>query len=170
MRTVAFASSAPCWRAVAQGLNLHGTCLNRACVAFEKEVIAPIGLEPFNIIAQQASCPMWKCAIAARTCGFHNCEWRFKGVKAKAGVHVASAWETRPSQDAYNLFDDDDSNMALWRSLVLVVQARSSSQTCALCKGDADGERTPCGLVWIDSSATRRAIGATCPECHVSID
>ncbi|EQC31027.1 hypothetical protein SDRG_11214 [Saprolegnia diclina VS20] len=175
--TVTFSLSAPRWRAVGQGLNLHGTCLNRACVAYTKEVIAPIGLRPFNVIAQRAYCPMCRHSIVARTCGFYKCKWRYEGVKSESGVYVASPWKTLPSQKAYILFDDGECNLSFWRSLALIAQAPSKVRTCVLCNTRDAIERRGCGhmhlhcaKLWIENSAARRVIDAICPHCHKSIN
>ncbi|KDO18542.1 hypothetical protein SPRG_16091 [Saprolegnia parasitica CBS 223.65] len=170
LHTARISSSAPSWRTIKRGLNIHGKCTNEACKAYGKEVIAPVNFKAFNILAHSA------LAVVRLL----ECEWRFEGIKAGSDMHMASGWKSLPTTGGYHVFDGDDSNMVLWRALVLLVKPLRDEPKCALCK-DAIGEtklerKTTCGHMhrgcvdaWIAGSMQRLSVGANCPECHTSV-
>ena len=71
----------PDWRAVGKGINLHGICLNKNCVAKGKQVISHIKSREYNIINEgfMGICPMCKKHYDLDTCSFYKCDYKVEG-------------------------------------------------------------------------------------------
>ena len=74
----------PDWRGASRGLCVEGTCQNKKCLAFGKNVIMNQGLGDFDLImdAYKCKCPMCESNVEPMTCAFVNCEFTWIGTKA----------------------------------------------------------------------------------------
>ena len=63
----------PDWLIVKYGLNIIGTCLNKACAAYQQEVIDPQGMATFVLTHSKCACPECGIQIQPETCGFYEC-------------------------------------------------------------------------------------------------
>merc|ERR1712166_1612350 len=74
----------PDWRAAGRGLCVEGTCQNKKCPAFAKNVIMNQGFGDFDLImdAYKCKCPMCETNVEPMTCAFVNCEFTWIGTKA----------------------------------------------------------------------------------------
>lgn len=139
LKSIGFSDEAPFWRTSAPGLNVEGTCMNPACQAHGKVVIARKGFVSWSLTAERANCPMCNDWIAPRTCAFTSCAWIYDGCKTGPGgtlEDVAGEW-TEASSDKYHRFEEED-NQAQWNMLVLTARAAFSTkpsvpQPCSVC-------------------------------------
>ena len=71
----------PKWRTVGKGINLHGICLNKNCVANGKEVTRHIKSKEYNIINEgfMGICPMCNKHFDLDTCSFYKCDYKVEG-------------------------------------------------------------------------------------------
>ena len=71
----------PDWRTVGKGINLHGICLNKNCVAKGKQVINHIDAKEYNIINEgfMGICPMCEKHFDLDTCSFYKCDYKVIG-------------------------------------------------------------------------------------------
>ncbi|CAF1435057.1 unnamed protein product [Adineta steineri] len=107
------------------GICVEGLCSNPFCQAFNQQVIIPIGLTKFDVVASTSTlCPMCKKYVAPNACGFTNCRWRWYGKRqenGKAPRDCSGDWQH--ADDAYHYFDGDSiGTNERWRQLVLEAQ------------------------------------------------
>ena len=69
------------WRAVGKGINLHGICLNKSCIAKGKQVINHINSNEYDIHSEgfMGKCPMCNKYIDLDTCSFYYCDYQVEG-------------------------------------------------------------------------------------------
>ncbi|KAH9194276.1 hypothetical protein AeNC1_003752 [Aphanomyces euteiches] len=169
----------PTWRTICHGLNIEGNCLNRQCQAFGKLVIAPILMNPFNLLSHSMKCPICRAHVTPITCGFYKCRWRFEGVKAPSMMQMCSAWSVADG-DKYHRFSSDECNLVEWESL-LIIPMPLGNDSCAVCY-DSLSRHTllhhpPCNhkvhatclKAW-----TKRCLSmhrtVACPTCHAVLE
>ena len=115
MMTGKFSDTAPKWRKVNSGINIHGICHNRECVAYKQEVIYMGGLSNWGV-DDTCSCPMCYKQAEKRTCGFYKCQWKVDGMKAD-GTIVNKKWSSIENEYKYY----DDNSIVEWKRLVFSV-------------------------------------------------
>jgi hypothetical protein len=118
-----FSNKAPKWRIVNKGLNIHGSCLNSSCPAYDEEVICPQEFGVFDLILDSSStnCPMCRFGVYPETCGFTNCNYIVLGTKIENGnlvPFVQNKWVT--VGDFYRYFDSDVAGAVEWKSLKIL--------------------------------------------------
>lgn len=110
-----FANTAPEWRRVKSGINIHGICRNRECEAYKQEVIYMRGINNWGVDGT-CSCPMCYKQAEKRTCGFYKCQWKVDGLK-EDGTIVNKKWSSTGNDYKYY----DDKNIVEWKRLVFSV-------------------------------------------------
>src|SRR5579872_3619977 len=136
MHTGKFSSTAPKWRKVNDGINIHGICHNIRCEARKQEVICMKGLYDWSI-NDECRCPMCREKIETRTCGFYKCQWKVDGLKAD-GTIVGKKWSS--IEDEYKYYDDSD--IVDWKCLVFSICRLSDSvynTECPICLESVSG-------------------------------
>lgn len=136
MLTGKFSSSAPKWRKVNDGINIHGICHNKQCEARKQEVICMTGIYNWSI-NNNCTCPMCYKKIENRTCGFYKCQWKVDGLKAD-GTIVNKKWSS--TEDEYKYYDD--SNIIDWKHLIFSVCKLSENvynTECPICLESVGG-------------------------------
>lgn len=75
----------PFYRTVKNGMNLHGICKNKKCLAFGKEVIYMFGYGTFDLFnsddTSKIECPSCECFFPVETCSFLFCKYSYIGKK-----------------------------------------------------------------------------------------
>ena len=76
-------SEVPEWREVCNGINLFGICSNKNCVAYDKEIVAKIDDENYELTKYngQMKCPMCHNNCDCKNVGFYNCYYNYYGTK-----------------------------------------------------------------------------------------
>ena len=76
-------SEVPKWREVCNGINLFGRCEIENCVAYDKEIVAKIDDDNYDLCKNngQMNCPMCNSKCESKTVGFYNCYYNYYGVK-----------------------------------------------------------------------------------------
>ena len=97
---VAYSNSGPDWRVAHPGLNLIGYCQNKACDAYDRQVIIPKDYGAFNMSKEciMSVCPM--CKQKARdinNCGFDSSVFIFNGYTQESGEKKVSG-KTQPNK------------------------------------------------------------------------
>ena len=95
------------WLVASRGLCVEGTCQEKSCVAFGKNVIMGQGFGDFDLVldSYKCKCPMCDSNVDPMTCAFNNCTFTWSGTKAamKRGEPPikASMGENKTVGDAY---------------------------------------------------------------------
>ena len=118
----------PDYLIVKDGINLFGNCVNKNCIAYNKEVSSPFGFGTFDLIKdldqKNEKCP--KCPaceiplLKLETCGFQMCRYKYIGKKFENGKIVPVNYENTISDtDDLDYFDAGKSgeNKSLWVEL-----------------------------------------------------
>ena len=78
----------PDYLIVGKGINFFGNCLNKKCIAYNKEVSSPFGFGTFDLmkdLTDKEKCPKCpSCEIPIHkleTCGFMLCKYKYDGKK-----------------------------------------------------------------------------------------
>ena len=72
------------WRYVTHGINLYGTCENKKCEAYDKEVIdMKKNIKELDLVKENGKmiCPMCKIPCQAKTVGFYKCYYNIFALK-----------------------------------------------------------------------------------------
>ena len=101
-----YSDSAPDWRAVHPGLNLIGYCQNKACEAYDRQVVISKKYGAFNMSKEciMSVCPM--CKQKARdinNCGFDSSVFTFNGYTKESGEKKVSG---KTQEDKFLTFND----------------------------------------------------------------
>jgi hypothetical protein len=115
------------WRRTAPGICLEGICTTAACVAYQQEVIIPIGIKRFDVLldmnASTVQCPMCSNYVGIRKLAFTHCQWRWDGIKQPVPHQKPIKCNKDWSQaDDYFMFDDNIQETDTW--LQLIVEAK----------------------------------------------
>jgi hypothetical protein len=120
------------WRRTAPGICLEGICTNKDCVAYQQEVIIPIGFKKFDVLldmnATTVRCPMCSNYVGIQKLGFNYCQWRWHGIKQlvphQAPIQCSEDWS---QTDDYSSFGDNIPHGTItW--LQLIIEAKPHSQ------------------------------------------
>lgn len=159
-----FSESAPKWRHVSTGLNLHGICTNKDCMANSKEVISKYGLGIFNSKSEdleKVRCPICNWLIEPTKAGFYDCLYTFIGKKKVNGnfQKVEYSKYVKAFDDRYIYFGDDKNKESLpeWKDFKFITCKIGDKKEyvnftegnkCILCDNSIDGtksEKMKCG-------------------------
>ena len=91
-----FSEDAPDSRIARGGLCLEGECSNGECEAHGQMVIVNHGYEKFDLAQpnlDEKRCPLCDHAVVPITCGFTDCEWRYKGRQPGKKKLVRGRWK-----------------------------------------------------------------------------
>ncbi len=115
--------NAPEWRVCTKGLSIAGRCENEICVAYSEMVIANIGMNDFDLIADagECACPMCAEKIVPILPGFNTCYWCVKAVKHGEENEIFSSGWTRTG-DNYCTYDEHGSGSAEFSRLKIFVR------------------------------------------------
>ena len=118
----------PDYLIVKKGINFFGNCVNKNCIAYNKEVSSPFGFGTFDLMKDldpnNEKCP--KCPaceiplLKLETCGFMLCSYKYNGKKIENDGIVPVNYEKRISEpDKLDYFDagKDGENKSLWIDL-----------------------------------------------------
>ena len=118
----------PDYLTVKKGINLFGNCVNKNCIAYNKEVSSPFGFGTFDLIkdfdANSVKCP--KCPsceiplLKLETCGFMLCRYTYNGRKIENDKLVPVNYEKTISEPhKLDYFDagKNGENKSLWIDL-----------------------------------------------------
>ena len=119
-----FSKTAPEWRTVSVGLNIHGICLNTDCKAYKKEVICPIGIGIFDLILDndEIKCPVCKEKFRSISCGFRECFYTFEGTKLTNNNSLKKFQQEKIKEikNNYRYFDPKLSGVIEWKTLKII--------------------------------------------------
>jgi len=116
-----FATTAPAYCTVSQGLSFRTKCINSSCAAYNNAVFVNRGLGYFNIGREFVTLKCPQCstkAEAATNCGFYRAKWKFTGT-TQEGETIEKEGQT-DTEDYYTWKDGDD---AMWVTLEVQVDA-----------------------------------------------
>ena len=122
-KKLTFSKYAPEWRKVSKGLNLFGKCINKACEAYNEEVVYIAGINikfDFNSDKKEIKCPICSKNFIPITMGFWKCEYQIKGEKFKNGDYEdvdISGKETNGNDFEY--YDPYSTGTNYWSSLII---------------------------------------------------
>jgi hypothetical protein len=124
-----FDPKGPKWRQVTKGLNLHGTCTNKVCEAFQHIVVQQKGFGTFNLNTEcaEASCPICKTELKeVNNCGFYACKYSIEGKrKDKDGkIEKIQKNNLKAPSDKYLTFESNG-EMRSWQYLNIKVEPLS---------------------------------------------
>lgn len=118
----------PDYLTVKKGINFFGNCVNKKCIAYNKEVSSPFGFGTFDLIKDldpnNEKCP--KCPsceiplLKLETCGFMLCSYKYIGKKIENDRVVPVNYENKISEPhKLDYFDagKDGENKSLWIDL-----------------------------------------------------
>ena len=121
-----FSSFAPKWRNVVQGLNIFGKCINKKCLAYDAEVIYPVGINikfDFNSDKKEIRCPMCSKIFVAKTMGFWKCEYQIKGEKldedGDGNYQEIDINGKETKGDDFEYYDPYERKQTFWSSLTV---------------------------------------------------
>ena len=83
-----WSEEAPKWRLVTKGLGIEGMCCNPKCEAYGKMVIHNHGYRSFDLMEDQASCPLCNHSIKPEKPGFNRCLYRIRVSSNPLGLMV----------------------------------------------------------------------------------
>ena len=127
---VKFSKKAKSYRQVEKGLNIFGKCKNKNCVAFNKTVIYPTGIDigEFDIIKESHNCHCPECGsiIDPKTCGFYECSYWFTGLKweNEEGVKVDTKVMETTNKNGCDYFPIKSNGIATWIKLIAHVDEK----------------------------------------------
>lgn len=158
----AFAASGPSYRVLRPGLALGGKCTNKSCEAFGEMVCCNKGLEEFDLIRDNARCPVCEHRVLPETCYFSACKWRFVGM-LKDGTVRHAPLKDAPSTGYITCNDEAVQDQKQWKRLKLIAEPRYNTG-CAIC---AECETHPKPEQKSSLEAVAKAPGAkvVLPEC-----
>ena len=118
----------PDYLIVGKGINFFGNCLNKKCIAYNKEVSSPFGFGTFDLMKDltpdNEKCP--KCPsceiplLNLETCGFMLCKYKYDGKKIENDKVVPVHYEKTISEPhKLDYFDagKKGENKSLWIEL-----------------------------------------------------
>ena len=118
----------PDYLTVEKGINFFGNCINKNCIAHNKEVCSPFGFGTFDLMkdfdSKNEKCP--KCPaceiplLKLDTCGFMMCRYKYIGQKIENGKNVPVNYENSISDpDDLDYFDagKNGENKSVWIDL-----------------------------------------------------
>lgn len=115
---------APFYRAVKQGMNLHGICRNKKCLAFGKEVIYMFGYGTFDLFNNEDTakivCPSCECLFPVETCSFLFCKYSYFGKKIENdNIEKVEYSNVNSKKDAVDYFykGGNKENNSIWIQL-----------------------------------------------------
>ncbi|CAF2057562.1 unnamed protein product [Rotaria magnacalcarata] len=97
------------WRQTTLGICLEGICTNTDCIAYQREVIIPIGFRKFNVLTD-ATASISKCSLCSAyskvsKIGFSHCQWRYRGIKQRlSGEQPISCMDEWCDIGEYSIF------------------------------------------------------------------
>lgn len=175
LKQATLSSTGPNWRYVSTGLNIHGTCTNSKCEAYEREIINMKRITTFDI-ADKINCPQCGSSVKPETCGFMDCYWKFEGIK-EDGERVISELNHVKKDDGYLYFDKHKS--ATWNYLIITTQQSKVqeyfSDECSICLDDikVNREKLPCGHNYHSRCIEdwkNHSDKFTCPMCRYVVE
>lgn len=111
----------------APGLSLLGTCSNRQCNDYGKEVVIPIGLKNFDLLTgpdrSTSKCPMCEQYVNPSRLGFHRCQWRTYGTKQRppqAPVKFSTDWKSTNNDFLFE--GNPEEKDIIWREFKIEVK------------------------------------------------
>ena len=118
----------PDYLTVEKGINFFGNCINKNCIAHNKEVSSPFGFGTFDLMkdldSKNEKCP--KCLaceiplLKLDTCGFMMCRFKYNGQKIENGKIVPVNYENSisvPHKVDYFSAGKNGENKVLWIDL-----------------------------------------------------
>ena len=121
-----FATDAPDWRIVDQGLNVEGRCNNQECKAHNQIVWVQKGFGKFHMseITCTSVCPMCsEIVTGVKNCGFFSCRYGIEGVQIKPeGDEKVEKKDLRAPTDKLLTFKDSGDSNVEWRYLIIETQ------------------------------------------------
>ena len=118
----------PDYLTVEKGINFFGNCINKNCIAHNKEVCSPFGFGTFDLMkdldSKNEKCP--KCPaceiplLKLETCGFMMCKFKYNGQKIENGKIVPVNYENSisvPHKLDYFSAGKNGENKSVWIDL-----------------------------------------------------
>eukprot|EP01025_Chloroclados_australasicus_P060987 TRINITY_DN7911_c0_g1_i1.p1 TRINITY_DN7911_c0_g1~~TRINITY_DN7911_c0_g1_i1.p1 ORF type:complete len:322 (-),score=30.43 TRINITY_DN7911_c0_g1_i1:326-1291(-) len=171
LRKQSFLENGPRWRTATEGINVEGYCKNRKCEAYNKCVIAKIGMGQIDIVSSQFNCPMCYQEFTPTTCGLTSCEWTYIGKKAGEQRLIKGQY-TAASSEQYERFEEAG-NMVHWIHLVLIAKEKEVGSLCAICLEQISAREqylTTCGHCFhsrcMQAYIKTAGVYAACPLCR----
>uniref|UniRef100_A0A0G4GFC9 Ubiquitin-like domain-containing protein n=1 Tax=Chromera velia CCMP2878 TaxID=1169474 RepID=A0A0G4GFC9_9ALVE len=178
LRVQQFSDSAPSWRTVRPGLNLHGKCKNRNCRAYGHQVIMPQGMESFDFILSSADCTCPECGIWTQpeTCGFYKCQWSHEAIFLQGpGTRpetIRGDWQSAIHK-AYQRFEEGTQSLNYVRLVFFMRELDEADECCVCFEGLHRDVVTPfacrrhrfhhlCVQGWLENATN------TCPLCRAA--
>ena len=156
MTELQYSNDAPVWRTVWTGVNIFGTCENKNCVAFDKEVICPVGFGILDLIKDQDKiiCPMCKKIFKGITSGFTGCNFLICGIKIKENKNNQISKENKADtireryqqkewveiKEEFKYFSPEEVGVVKWENLKVLTKSyvnaaeKNPNNCCVLCK------------------------------------
>ena len=127
-----FSKDAPKYRRATVGLNIFGTCQNKKCEAYKKEVVyipENMTLEDnkyfkfyLNEEIENMKCPICHKIIKSKTVGFYKCEYQIIGTKIEDGDKIE--YDSKPKETEngkFEYFDPEENGEVQWTKLIIYV-------------------------------------------------
>ncbi|CAF4913517.1 unnamed protein product [Rotaria socialis] len=128
LKRVEWSTTGKKWRQVQHGMCLEGKCIKSKCEAHDQMVIIPIGYGTFDVLRDSdtnSKCPMCKEYVEPIICSFNNCWWKYKGKRKEKDDDRNPPQECngdwKQADDACHYFDEQTSEMVIWRQLIFEV-------------------------------------------------
>lgn len=167
LKRIEWAKTAPRWRRARQGLCLEGPCKNSNCEAFKQTVIISLGFRTFDLVSDvneyTCKCPICKQWVEPITCAFNNCWWRYEGIKSYGNLPPKScSCDWKQADDAYNRFDENQSETISWRKLKFeVVKQNTTEMSVNPIEVAIEPEEPNDSKIWIQSSESTTPVSTT---------
>jgi hypothetical protein len=126
------------WFSAGDGINLHGTCQNNRCDAFQKDVIVQLGYGMYDVITQKHEiclCPGCHQQFNVDKCGFQNCSYMMRGMKQlKEGTEMVQWTNWKETMiSTWEMFEFFTENQEDWVTLKFYVNKQKMGKCCGIC-------------------------------------
>ncbi len=124
---------ASAWRTVVEGLNLEGRCQNSVCLAFNKRVCVPLGIDQtfhMSEVCCTACCPLPECnqpLTDVDNCILLNCKFSIEG-KKEGDTEPFYLRDQQTPADVGLSFDSLKTNVT-WKYLKIKTDKKSPTNT-----------------------------------------
>ena len=172
--TKAWSREAPNWRIAEHGLCLEGVCKNPKCKAFRSPVLCNERFGAIDMIGHECSCPICRCIVKPKSCGFNNCAYKICGKKVD---HAATSSEFKCVGNGFKYFGEASGGTVEWERLMIVTRpileykTVANGEFCPICLEKMAGCcTTPC-----EHKFHPNCIGAwislnpSCPLCRMQL-